>query len=235
MLKFVPDSISIAKTDSLPSITDSLFNSDIFKELREMNQHSDMKTYLAESNVFEGIIDVEMIRREVNENNDSLKKIGFSDMLTGTQLKGTIHPNGSIHSFWLNNAQKNLISLFFELPKMKIKVGDVWSLQNLNYIQYGNIFNCEKAEKTNEVKLTGIRNIDNDKIAIIEYNIHEFVSGKIEFFGSIIPSQMEVSFKAKSEFSVNKGKWVSYFGLLTVKSNGMMNSNSSQKFVLIEI
>ena len=230
--KIVPDSIS-RKLDSIPE-SDNLFDNDFFKKIKELYQNYNLTTYLTRSKVFEGIIDVEMIRK-LNKTNDSLnEKEGFNEMLSGTQLKGSIYRNGSIHSFWLNNSQKNLVALFFQLPKKKVKIGDIWSLQDLNYIQYGNIFHCEKADKTNEVKLTGINKTENDVIAVMEYNIHEYVSGKIDFMGSLSPSQMEMSFKGKSEFSVNKGRWISYVGFLTVKSNGIMNSNSSQKLALIE-
>jgi len=231
--KTTSDSTNI-KNDSTSNGFGKLLKSGFFKEINDLNKNTELETFLTKSNKFDKIIDVEMIRKSKNRKDTTNKNKLFSKMLTGTQLKGTIYDSGSLHSFWLNNAQRNLISLFFELPKGKLKIGDTWSLQNLNYVQYGNIFHCDKAERKNEVRLIDIRNVGNDNIAFIEYDILENASGEIDFMSSRISSQMKMTYKARAEFSINKGKWISYNGFLSVESKGMMGSTSKQKFELIE-
>lgn len=228
---------TIVKNDSIKKGFD-LFEGDMFKkmksELNKINESTELITYLTKSSNFENIIDVEMVRKNLKEN-DSIDKKGILSMVkSGTQLKGSIYNNGSLHSFWLNNAQRNLMSLFYELPIKEIEKGDVWSLKNLNYIQYGNIFFCDKAEKKNEVKLTDLVDRNGEKIAIIEYDIYEFADGNIDFFGNRTPSNMKIRYNAKGEFSIDKGKWILYKGFLSIEINGMMSSKSKQKFELIE-
>lgn len=236
--KKIIDSTSVKK-DSAKNDLNNLFKGDLFKKMKsefnKINNKTELITYLTKSPNFENVIDVEMIRKNLIKNDSIDEKSLFSMIKSGTQLKGSIYENGSLHSFWLNNAQRNLISLFYELPAKEIKKGDVWSLKNLNYIQYNNIFNCNKAEKKNEVKLVDLIKKNRETIALIEYNIYEYVDGNIIFFGNKTPSNMKMKYNAKGEFSIDKGKWVSYKGFLSIETNGMISSKSKQKFELIEI
>ncbi len=235
--KNIRDSLHLKK-DSLFGNPDNAFKGDLLKDMRaklnKMTDSTEVITYLTKSSKFEDVLDVEMIRKNLKQNAKSDEINMFSMFQSGTQLKGSIYDNGSLHSFWLNNAQRNLISLFFELPDKEIKKGDVWSLKGLNYIQYGNTFNCNKAKKVNEVKLIDIIKRNGETIALIEYNIYEYVDGNIDLIGHKTPSSMSVRFWAKGKFSVEKGKWISYNGLLSIESTGMMNSKSKQKLELIE-
>ena len=224
--------------DSIKTGLNNLLKGNLFKkalsELNKINDNTELITYLTKSPKLENVVDVEMIRTGLKQTDSIDKKNIFSIMKSGTQLKGSIYENGSLHSFWLNNSQRNLVSLFFELPDKEIKKGDVWSLKNLNFIQYGNIFFCNKAEKKNKVKLVDIKKENGETIALIEYDIYEFVDGNINMFDNKTPSNIEVKYKAKAEFSINKGKWISYKGFLSIEANGMINSKSKQIFELIE-
>ncbi len=134
-------------------------------QLKESKDSTETITYLAPSSNTRGVIDIEMVRKRLNEN-DSIKRSVFALMPLGTILKGSIYENGTLHSFWLNNGQRNLISIFFELPSKKVKKGDVWHLKYLNFIQYGNIFYCNKSIKKNEVKLLDLIKRNDETIAI---------------------------------------------------------------------
>lgn len=226
------------KKDSVKGNFNDFFNNDFFKEMKsklnKINDSTELVTYLTKSSNFEKVIDIEMVRENLIEIDSIDKENIYSIMKSGTQLKGSIYENGSLHSFWLNNAQRNLISLFFELPSKEIKKGDVWKLEYLNYIQFGNIFHCDYTEKKNEVKLLDIIEEDGKKIALIEYDIYEFADGEIDFFENKTPTNMKIKYNAISKFSINEGKWISYKGFLSTESNGMFNSKSKQKFELIE-
>ena len=235
--KNLKDSTDI-KNDSIKNGFDNLFEGDIFKEMKseikKINDNTELTTYLTKSLNFEKVVDIEMKRKSLKENDSVDKKNMYSMLKSGTQFKGSIYENGSLHSFWLNNAQRNIMSLFFELPTKQIKKGDIWSLKYLNYIQYGNIFYCDKAEKKNEVKLVDLIKENGETVALIEYDIYEFADGNIDFFGNKTPSNMKMKYNAKGKFSINKGKWISYKGFLSIETNGMMSSKSKQKFELIE-
>ena len=45
---------------------------------------------------------------------------------------------------------------------------------------------------------------------------------------------MKFIYKAQAEFSVDKGKWVSYNGIMSLNASGFMNSVQKKKFALIE-
>jgi hypothetical protein len=222
------------KNDSTKNELNSLIEGDLFKDMKskieDINNNTELVTVLTESSFFENIIDIEMIRYNLKPN-DSLE---YKNIFSGTQLKGTIYKDGSLHSFWLNNAQRNLISLFYELPIKEIKKGDVWGLKHLNYVQYNNVFYCNNAKKKNEVTLVDVIKRNGETIALIEYDIYEFVEGNLDLFGNKTRSNMKMEYKAKGEFSIEKGKWISYTGFLSIETIGMMSSKSKQKFELIE-
>ena len=234
------DSISKKVIDSTNSNKDSItnlnnpFNGDFFKKLRSELSNIELTTYLTKSSNFKNVIDIEMVKKSLKEIDSTHNKDIFSLGNSGTQLKGSIYVDGSLHSFWLNNTQKNVISLFYELPTKEVKKGDVWSLKYLNYIQYGNVFYCDNAERKNEVKLVDLIKRNGETIALIEYDIYESVDGNIDFFGNKSPSSMKIKYNARGEFSVDSGKWISYKGLLSIETKGVMSSKSKQKFELIE-
>jgi hypothetical protein len=155
-------------------------------------------------------------------------------------LRGSVYKNGSLHSFWMKNNQKNLLSLFFELPNKELKKGDSWILSNVNFIGNDHNFICKKAEKKNQITLTDIRKLNGETIAVIDYNILEYVFGDFNtpaFLGNEAGSkktEMKFIYKAQAEFSVEKGKWISYNGIMSLDASGALNSVQKKKFALIE-
>src|SRR5690625_7738523 len=104
---------------------------------------------------------------------------------SGVLFRCSVYETGGIHSFWLNSSQKNLIAIFFELPKNPVKIGDKWSL-DINLISNDQNFECETAHKINEVELIDIKNINGERIAVLQYHIEEYVEGQFNshtFFG----------------------------------------------------
>ncbi len=121
------------------------------------------------------MIDIEIIEGE-KQKNDSANKSSL-DTPGSILLKAAVYEDGSLHSFWLKNEQRNLISLYFELPKQEVKKGDTWSLECFNGIQFGFVFYCEKSEKRNEVRLADIIETEKDTIAVLQYDIYELCQG----------------------------------------------------------
>ena len=145
---------------------------------------------------------------------------------------------GVHQSFWINNNQKNLVSIFFELPTHPVKVGDTWKL-DINLIGNDQNFTCDSSYKMNEVTLTDIKNVNGEKIAVIKYDIVEYVKGIFNtpsFMGGdgAQNTMMRFSHQAIAEFSVDKGRWVSYDGIMSGNTTGLMTSSNKTKFALIQ-
>ncbi len=209
-------------------------------KLRNLLANTDFVTQLYPSSVFADVINIEMVGKRNEDDAANEFDQGFASVMTGVVLRGSVNTNGTLHSFWLKSGQKNLVALLFELPDGPVKAGDTWTLSNVNFVGNDQNFICLEAEKRNIVRLTEIQEVDGELIAIIDYDIREYVLGDFQapvFFGEGgDPSKttMEFSFQARAEFSIDQGKWLSYNGLLALESSGVMNSNSKQQFALIE-
>ena len=153
-------------------------------------------------------------------------------------LRGSVYETGDIHSFWVKNDQKNLIALFFELPTKPVKIGDKWSL-NVNLIANDQSFECDSAYKINEITLSDIKTVNGETIAVLKYNIAEYVNGIFNapaFFGNEekqIETMMKLTYKGIAEFSIDKGRWITYDGIMSIDTTGVMIANKKTKFTLI--
>ena len=163
----------------------------------------------------------------------------MQSMTQGVVLRGSVYESGGIHSFWIKSTQKNLISLFFELPTNPVKVGDKWSL-DINLITNDQNFECDSAYKKNEVTLNEIKVVNGDSIAVLKYNIDEYVKGDFNtpsFFGSEGGKKetlMRFSHQGIAEFSVNNGRWISYDVIMSLEATGIMTANKKTKYSLIK-
>ena len=158
--------------------------------------------------------------------------------LQDVMLRGSVYESGGIHSFWVKSNQKNIISMFFELPEKPVKVGDRWKLE-VNLISNDQNFECDSAYKINQVQLTELKRINGERIAVLKYEITEYVDGVFHSpaafsKGGSIPTTMKLTYFAIAEFSIDKGRWHSYEGIMSYKTKGFMNTNSTQSFSLIE-
>ncbi|MEM6347191.1 MAG: hypothetical protein AAF927_25095 [Bacteroidota bacterium] len=159
----------------------------------------------------------------------------FLALNEGVMLRGSIHPQGDIHSFWLKTKQKNLLALLFELPTQAVAEGDVWSLE-VNFILNDQNFICDSAIQINQIQLLELREDEGETIAVLKYNLYEYVKGEFNNpFSGMIPTMMSFTYQGIAEFSVDKGRWKSFDGLLGVKASGVMDANTQQVVSLIPI
>jgi hypothetical protein len=227
---------------------------DLFKDMQQQLVNKEFVTFLYNSAKFEDVIDIEvvafekqMLETDLDDDSDSTDRDVTDDisdlmvsMFNGTMLRGSVHKTGDVYSFWVKQRQKNLISLLFELPTYEVKKGDTWSLKNVSFIGNDQNFICEEARQHNVVTFTDVKSVNGETIAVLEYDLYEYVSGLFSqpsLFGSDEakkPSMMSFAFRGKAEFSIEKGRWISYTGLMKVESTGFMNSKQTQKFSLIE-
>lgn len=185
--------------------------------------------------------------KKSKENENGIDSTEFKNMLKGLAslnnnivLRGRISNTGEIVSTYYKNSQTNVISILFELPNRKVEVGEKWKL-NVSLIQMDQNFLCDSLSKENSAFIEKIIEKDNDKIAVIQYNIHEYVLGDFNnplggMFGMSTNEKtyMKASYIATGYFSIIKGKWNSYVGEMEIETNTMLGEKSKTEFILIE-
>lgn len=198
--------------------------SGMFKALQE--QFSDLKY---ETKLFpdkNGNVDIAMMLKKDKADTSETFISGMAQMTGNVVLRGKVSADGELLSFYYKEAQKNLISILFELPTKPIKVGDEWDLK-VSMVAMDQNFIADTLYKKNVVRLKDIKNISGNKIAVIEYDIEEYVSGD---FGNAMMKMfskdktdkktfMKMSHKATAEFNLEKGYWVLYEGIMNVETN----------------
>jgi len=213
----------------------------LFKELNKAMQNMDYISTL--TNMGNNVIDIVMTARpkEKAKQDSNSKQNEISKMMQsinqGVVLRGSVYATGGIHSFWVKANQKNLISTFFELPTKPLKIGDTWKL-DISLIANDQNFTCDSSYKINEVTLTDIKKNKGETLAVIKYNIVEYVNGTFNspsFMGSggEQKTMMKFTHQAIAEFSVDKGRWISYDGIMSLDATGVMTANKKTKFTLI--
>lgn len=227
------------KTADAADVTQTL-NKILSESVKEVSEQNDLLTKLTEKR--KGIIDIEMsfVKKDLTaaKNNDGQEKQNSSDlakMVTpNVMLRGAVYDNGSIESFYTTNNQKNLIALLFELPNKDVKVGDSWML-DVNLISMDQNFVCNSSSKQNKVTLVELRKVGGDTVAVIKYNVSEFVSGDFNnlFADKKQATTMKIDYGATAEFSLEKGRWLSYNGVMSTSASGFMKINSATKFALV--
>ena len=179
-----------------------------------------------------GNYDVKMI------NKSDVEKLNINDR--NVILRGKFTPDGHILSFYYEQNKKNLISLFFELPQKPVKIGDEWDI-DVDMISLDQHFKADSLYKKNTVRLKDIVERNGNKIAIIEYDLNEYVSGSLEKNKSKnskqnTPSEkpyLKATHKIIGEFNIDKGFWISYDGYRESKGNiSIWGMNNNQKSVL---
>jgi len=223
--------------DSVPSEADSAIHQ-FFHEFRKATQNIYFVTYLTESPYFEDVVEIRMVMRKDTIDRKENEKGFFEElleqtMLDKTALRGTVYKKGGLHSFWVKQDQKNLLSPLFELPERPVRPGDVWELKNVSMIMMDQNFRCKKAERRNKVTLVSVTGPE----AVFDYDIYEHVEGDMEnpFAGLKVPTTMTVEYKARAVFDLEQGKWKDYKGLMSIKSEGWMKMHRVQEFRLKEI
>jgi hypothetical protein len=224
---------------------DTAMNNNLKKTLTQLNkamQGDSLKTYLKLNN--KDLITVEMhmsapkqavYSDTIFSGNDMHKFMALMNkMNAGIMLSGTIHEDGSIASFYTNSSQKNIIEMLFKLPEKAVKVGDTWPL-DINYISMDQNFVCDSSYKKNEVIVVAYINKDGDKIVTLKYNILEYVHGSFStpFDNKPVQTSMEMGYLGTANFSVEKGRWLNYEGIMKVISTGIVSVEENKRFELV--
>lgn len=194
----------------------------------------------------QGNISVKMILDQVNlpdaSSSDTLGQMLSQQMqsMVGTvQLRGELTPDGEISSFYLDQNQRNLLAIFFELPTGMVHVGDTWSL-DFHCISMGAGYIGDTSQKINKVKFSGLSQTPDGKpIAILDYVMAESVNGSFQAGftnnSTPTPTSMTCSFVGRGEFLIEQGHWQQLIGDFSIKATGIMQSDATQHFALMPL
>jgi len=206
----------------------------IFKKLNAQMQNANFVTHLRRNK--KGAIDIELaivkdstITNKKTSDTDKFSNIQkmMASMNSGIMLRGSIHEDGTIESFYTKNDQKNLVAIMFELPGKSVKPGDSWPL-NTNLLSMDQNFVCDSSYKKNVVSFIGIENRNGERIVNLKYDLVEYVNGA--FLNSNM--SMKMTYQGIAQFSIEKGRWITYEGIMGLSSTGMMSSQSTKKISL---
>lgn len=187
-----------------------------------------------------GKISVKMIVTEATVPKSSDPQIAammaeLAKKMQGTvQLRGEITDSGEVASGSLPREQKNLLVLYFGLPKAPVKAGDTWSL-DVDLVTMGAGFIEEESKQTNRAELVSLTPTpDGDTVAVISYAISEDVKGRfvVPQSGQRVPSAMSMSHVGRGEFLVKKGIWKKLVGRMRAKATGLVTMDGDEQFVL---
>ncbi len=242
----------------------------VFKSLANTNSNLKYQTNLFSNKKNENFIDIEMkivdedkvnqtksknsketkeqANKEVEKNEKEIDSLDLKSMFKGLAsmnnnivLRGRISKTGEIISDYYKNSQRNLIAILFELPNRKVEVGEKWKL-NVHLIEMDQGFVCDSLSNENSVYIEKIIENQNERIAVIKYNISESVLGDFNNpLNGIIETEpnkktfMKISHRATGNFSITKGKWISYDGEMEIENNvSMLGGKSKTVFKLSE-
>ena len=221
---------------------DTLFGGafEFFKDMEESVGNLKYETKLYPDN--KGNVNIVMLIKKDKTNATDDLFSGMAEMNGNIALRGKVSETGELLSFYYNTSQSNLISILFELPNRPIKIGDKWKV-NVDMINMDQNFIADTLFRKNEVTLENIIEKDGDQIAVIKYDIEEFVSGD---FGNGLMTMfigrndksifMKIMHRATGYFSINKGMWIEYDGAMEVQTNLSMmgmGGNKRTEFKLI--
>lgn len=216
--------------------------SKIYSELRKATDNSNLLTAITQNK--KGNLDIVLTMddqkfrppKSLDTSNAKEKEIlkALAMMSGSVALRGEITKLGQIESFYVKNDQKNLLAILFELPGKEVQVGDTWALST-NLISLDQNFKCDSAFKRNIVTLESVKDSPNEQIATLTYNIEEYAIGDIS--SPLVKgggkTSLHISVLATADFSITKGRWIKYSGLLSLFSSGIMTSESVKRLELI--
>ena len=214
-------------TSNIKGQLDELLNS--FKE--QQKNLKQIATIENKGNLLYARIFVKNDQKPVNNTNQP----SFENMIQGIQFRGLLNKNGSIYSYFLQTAQKNLLALYFQLPDKPVKIGDAWPI-DLQWLSANYTFHCDSANKINTVTFKDLYTKGSDTIAVLNYYYSETLSGatSMPFSNEIEPSFLHMDYSGLVEFNITKGRWENYILIITNISKGFQNSSSRQLYKLTE-
>lgn len=164
------------------------------------------------------------------------------DKLSGrlSFLEGFINEKGEVSGESLHPRHKSLMSLIFQLPQQAVSEGDTWEIFS-SFITVHNPADLISSEVKSSAQLLEISQKKSETIARISYKISE--KKEIKSMPTSLnqdhnkdeTSFAQVVYHAIGEFSIERGRWISYTGMVISKIEGRMNISALEYYSLSEI
>ena len=221
--KTIMNQVRLPDTTEKPADTSFTGESDQFiRDFQEQAAKLKYITKLFKDN--NGAIDIE-VSASINKSDTSTNVIAaLAQINNSVILRGKLSPQGEILSFYYKTTQRNLIATLFELPPYPVKTNDSWSIDT-NLLAMDQNYVADSIYQKNNVFLERIIEQDGDKIAVVKYDIEEYISGDFgPAFMTLVeetddPIFMKMTYIATGHFSINKGQWIDYSGTMALDSN----------------
>lgn len=160
---------------------------------------------------------------------------GGQDLSPRTLIRASVNDRGVNQSFYVPQKEKNILSLFFQLPKKAVKKGDVWSLP-FHFVNVPGTIECKRSIQKSRVFLSEVdQTKDGRDIAYLEYRIIEHVEGFLPSppgHGHDHQISLTMIFFGKARFDVTNGHWIRLRGRLRLVQSGEWKSDYEQIFTL---
>jgi len=215
-----------------------------FEDFRKQAPHPNYVTHLTENK--KKIIDIEMLASDTTTPkpitdtgaaavSERAMQMMMHKAANGTALRGAIYEDGTLESFYTQSSQKNLIAIMFVLPGHPVKTGDSWPL-HVNFLAMNEGFKCDSSFKKDMVTVVKIENRNNEQVVTLKYDILEYISGTLNspMDNSDQKLSMKIGFNGVASFSIEKGRWIAFDGVLFTDNSGAMESRNAQRLSLVE-
>jgi hypothetical protein len=169
----------------------------------------------------------------IAKSDEEIMELKYRKAIEGSlQLLSDIQPNGRSQSFYLTKKQQNIVSMLFGLPDSPISAGYSWQLP-VYMIELGNGFIVNQAKRNNKACLLRTESLqDGEILAHIIYTFYESVEGYYELKPNPNvqppPYELRATYLAYGVFSVNRGNWMNYAGILEFKGSGQLPIHTSR-------
>ncbi|NET35049.1 MAG: hypothetical protein F6K19_23975 [Cyanothece sp. SIO1E1] len=140
---------------------------------------------------------------------------------------GLINRSGKNESFFLAPMQKNLFSLFFQLPEQAVQIGQEWPI-DLNMLNASAGIYPELSSKVVKAKLTNVKKKRGDTEASIQYEIKEYLEGNYQ--GQHIIAKAQII--GKAIFLLKAGRWKRFDAVMSIEGTGFMQGSQQIRFAL---
>ncbi len=157
----------------------------------------------------------------------------YRKLLEGSlMLLADVDLNGTLKSFYLNQKQKNMVSMLFGLPGKPVLLSDSWQ-PDINLIELGNGFIVDQPKRLNNARIIKLEpQNDGDEFAHIVYVAYEGLEGKHQLKPGAedpsFPFSLNASYLAYGVFSVKQGYWVRFVGALKIDGSGQAPIHSTK-------
>lgn len=149
------------------------------------------------------------------------------------ELLGHFSEEGQLQDFFVKQKQRNLLNLFFSMPRLPVTPDSPWEL-DVTLTEIGPGFYVQSADRVRKAYLEQVDEVDGERIAQILYVIGEDVKGyfKQHVDNEEVPIASRVSHVAYGEFFIDKGQWKNFTMIAYLSGTGLSQNESMTIYAL---